>query len=95
LWARDGRELFYVAPDGALMRVAVAGGPLLSAGAPTKLREGRDVVNLAGRISRHYDIAADGQRFLMVRAGGDATTAPQIIVVQHFDEELKRLVPTK
>jgi hypothetical protein len=28
--------------------------------------------------------------------GGDARTAPpSLIVVQHFDEELKRLVPTK
>jgi hypothetical protein len=33
----------------------------------------------------------------MIKAGGgDASDAPpQIVVVQHFDEELKRLVPTK
>jgi hypothetical protein len=29
-------------------------------------------------------------------AAGDATSAqPQIVVVEHFDEELKRFVPTK
>jgi len=41
---------------------------------------------------------SDGQRFLMIKAGGgtDQTAArTQLIVVQHFDEELKRLVPTK
>jgi hypothetical protein len=34
----------------------------------------------------------------MIKEGGgtDQTAAPlQLIVVQHFDEELKRLVPTK
>jgi len=33
---------------------------------------------------------------MMKAAGGDATGAPsQMVVVQHFDEELKRLMPTK
>jgi hypothetical protein len=34
----------------------------------------------------------------MIKEGGgtdQAATPPQIIIVQHFDEELKRLVPTK
>jgi hypothetical protein len=41
--------------------------------------------------------AATGQRFLMIKAGGSDATggSPQLVVVQHFDEELKRLVPTK
>ena len=45
-----------------------------------------------------YDISLDGQRFLMIKEGGgaDQTAAPpQVIVVQHWTEELKRLVPTK
>ena len=47
--------------------------------------------------SRTYDISSDGQRFLLMNEGGaDQTGAPpQIIVVQHWTEELKRLVPTK
>jgi hypothetical protein len=76
------------------MRVAVASGPTWTVGAPTRVLEGRYV--MGGRIfSRNYDIAPDGQRFLMIKAPGvDATGAtPQIIVIQHFDEELKRLVP--
>ncbi len=40
---------------------------------------------------RTYDIAPDGQRFLMIKEGKDAT--PRIIVVQNWHEELKRLVP--
>ena len=41
LWARNGQELFYLTPTGALMRVDVAGGPTWMATAPTKLFEGR------------------------------------------------------
>jgi hypothetical protein len=42
-------------------------------------------------------LSHDDQRFLMIRAPGtDASAAPPaLIVVQHWDEELKRLVPTK
>ena len=45
-----------------------------------------------------YDIAPDGQRFLMIKPGGgsESTPAPtSLVVVQHFDEELKRLLPIK
>jgi serine/threonine-protein kinase len=98
LWAPSGRELFYVTPDGALMQVAVAGGPRWAAGAPTMVLAGRYAMRSpSGSNLRAYDIARDGQRFLMMKgAGNDATSAlPQIVVVQHFDEELKRLVPMK
>lgn len=47
---------------------------------------------------RMYDVAADG-RFLMIKPGGGSESprsAPtSLVVVQHFDEELKRLVPVK
>jgi serine/threonine-protein kinase len=94
LWSHSGQELFYLAGDGALMRVAVGSGPAWSAGPPAKVLEGRYVVNV-GNQGRNYDITADGQRFLMMKANGTSEVPPQIIVVQHFDEELKRLVPTK
>ena len=41
LWAPNGQELFYVAPDGALMAVRVdARGATWSAGSPVKVVEG-------------------------------------------------------
>ena len=48
-------------------------------------------------LTRVYAIVADGQRFVMLKAAvSDTTGAPaQIVVIQHFDEELKRLVPAK
>jgi hypothetical protein len=39
---------------------------------------------------------ADGQRFLMIKQGSDQSAAPpQIVVVQNWHEELKRLVPVR
>jgi serine/threonine-protein kinase len=97
LWAPDGQQLFYFASDGALMGVAVEGGQSWKAGAPTNVLKAGNLVAISGVTLRNYDIAPDGRRFLMIKDGGtDKTGAPpQIVVVQHFDEELKRLVPTK
>jgi Tol biopolymer transport system component len=100
LWARDGRELFYLAADGALMRVSVGSGLIWAPSAPTKVFERSYFVGsglVGGNPFRNYDVSADGQRFLMMKAAvSDATDAPpQIVVVQHVDEELKRLVPVK
>jgi hypothetical protein len=42
------------------------------------------------------DAAGGFPGFLMIKESTDQPSAPsQIIVVQHFDDELKRLVPTK
>jgi serine/threonine-protein kinase len=101
LWARSGKELFYRAPDGAVMGVAVevAGGASVRVGTPTKLVEGPYLGGTAGTTAgRTYDVSPDGRRFLMVKeaASTDATSAPrEIVVVQNWFEELKRLVPTK
>ena len=94
LWARNGKELFYVDADGALMRVPVeASGGTLNAGTPVKLFDG--YVN-TGTSGRTYDVSPDGQRFLMIKAGTDAGAATLgIIVVQHWDQELRRLAPVK
>ncbi len=99
LWARSGQELFYVSPTGALMRVGVARGASWAATQPTLVvKEGyfTNVRNIAP--PRVYDIAPDGQRFLLIKEGegSDQNAAPaSLIVVQHWTEELKRLVPTR
>lgn len=63
---------------------AVVSGPLLCGG--------------GSRFNyRTYDVSPDGQRFLMIKeevATNDSSIAPQIIVVQSWTEELKRLMPT-
>jgi hypothetical protein len=44
---------------------------------------------------RPYDVSPDGSRFLFVKNGRSQSTArAQVVVVQNWIEELKRLVPT-
>jgi serine/threonine-protein kinase len=96
LWARSGKELFYFGSDGALLRVSVEGsGTTWNAATPMKLLEGRYYTGTGS--GRAYDVSLDGQRFLMIKSPGtDASATPSaLIVVQHWDEELKRLVPRK
>jgi serine/threonine-protein kinase len=96
LWSPSGRELFFVATDGALMTVAIESrGTTWSAGAAKTLLGERYYTGDTSYVSRHYDVSPDGQQFLMIKESGTGqTAAPQLIVVQHFADELKRLVPT-
>ena len=97
LWARNGQELFYVSPTGALMRVGVERAPSWAATTPTLLIKEGYITAPGGNPGRSYDISPDGQRFLLLKAGdgsGQAAAPASLVVIQHFDEELKRLVPT-
>ena len=80
------------------MRVGVERGAAWAATTPTQLvKEGYLTipgVDPGVESGRTYDIAPDGQRFRMIKA--DQIAAPaSLVVVQHWGEELKRLVPTK
>ena len=94
LWSRDGRELFFSSLDSRqMLAVPVQYGTTLLAGRPQVLFEFAIVTAVLPGAQR-YDIARDG-RFLIVRSDqADSTdAAPQIVVVQNWFEELKRLVP--
>ena len=98
LWARSGQELFYVSPTGALMRVGVERGPSWAATTPTLLVKEGYLMDPNFGQGLTYDIAPDGQRFLMIKEGGgaDESAAPRsLIVVLNWQEELKQRVPTK
>jgi Tol biopolymer transport system component len=101
LWARDGSELFYRAPNGAMMRVAIAPGPTWKASAATQLFAGSffaSSADLRSGFSRTYDVSPDGQRFLMLKnadSPAQASVAPRIVIVQNWFEELTSKVPTK
>ena len=98
-WRRDGLELFYVENGGynfpgvpALMSVTVATTPAFRAGTPDKLFENDVLFTSWGRGS---DVAPDGQRFLIANTTNATPSLPpaQMIAVQHWFDELKRLVP--
>ena len=67
LWRADGRELFYLGPEGTMMSVPVGAGPSFDAGLPQALFRA-NVWTLAR--NQVYAVTKDGQRFLV-------TTTPQ------------------
>ena len=95
LWSRDGRELFFVSADGRQMfAVTIRSGAALVVGRPHLLF---DVAMFVSAGNRPYDIGADG-RFLIIRSGqaeAGNRTAPHIVLVQNWLEELKQRVPLK
>ena len=92
VWSRDGRELFYRMGN-AMMAVSVVAGPTTSFGEPHELFQGQYFGDYSSAVAYpYYDVARDG-RFLMVQRPASATK--KVVFVQHWVEELKRLVPTK
>ena len=106
MWDRKGQELFYLTPAGVLMGVRVASGASWKASAPATVLEGQYFNFLP---VRSFDVSPDGERFLMIKPDPSELRLPQaetpselvrqaedgFIVVQHWTEELKRLVPVK
>ncbi|HEY7543982.1 MAG TPA: hypothetical protein VID27_03825, partial [Blastocatellia bacterium] len=81
VWSPDGRELFYRSGN-KLYAVAVKSGADFTAGQPRVLFEGPYLIG--------YDVALDGQRFLMVR-NEQGSMPTQMHVVLNWTEELRRL----
>jgi serine/threonine-protein kinase len=96
LWSRDGRELFYLGPNSALMSVPVNAGPAWSAGTAIRLFQGPYFAGAPDQTARTYDVTPDGKRFLMIRSAAAGEQASEsLVVVQNWSEELKRRVPLK
>jgi len=97
LWARDGRALFYFVPGRGVLQVPIQPGTTtFIAGAPQTVVSGAGFET--GNAGRQYDVSPDGRRFLMIKRApptGEGSAAPvQLVVVQNWLAELKRLVPT-
>ena len=88
-WTRNGRELFYVAPDGTLMAAAINPGPGFSAASPSALFKHEALrVNFVREIAgRAYD-TADGQRILLNVPTSKPDPEP-IVVVLNWEQLLR------
>jgi serine/threonine-protein kinase len=89
VWARNGRELFYLQGD-RLMAVVIASQASFSFSPPTQLFEGR---YRRGGQPPSYDVAQDG-RFLMLKSPDAQAITAHFVVVLNWFEELRRRVPT-
>jgi eukaryotic-like serine/threonine-protein kinase len=97
LWSRDGRELFYrqsyYQRENQAFVVDVQTGPVFSASKPRLLFTAQGYSGM-GPI-RTWDISPDGHRFLVVKMEErKSRPVTELVLVQNWFEELKRLVPT-
>ena len=81
------------------MSVPIETEPTFRPGTPTMMFDLPPFYRSApGSRGRQWDIAPDGERFLIVNPGEVATgeySQARMVVVLNWHEELKRLVPTK
>ena len=90
-WRGDGKELFYYAADGQLMAVPIKGDAAVEIGTPVPLFTPRllNGPNVGQGFRAQYDVARDGQRFLLNVPVEDAPTPP-ITVVLNWTAGLKK-----
>jgi Tol biopolymer transport system component len=93
VWARTGRELFYLDESNTLMAVPVqTSGPQFSSGRPVRMFDTKYSGNFYS-----YDVTPDGRRFLMMKespAGGQNEPRSMVVVLNWF-EEVRRRVPAR
>ena len=90
-WRRDGKELFYIAPDSRLMAASIRDtGQTLKAGTPVALFQTHIVYGGTTVRQKHqYAVAPTGRRFLINSIADEAPTPP-IIVVTNWPRTLKK-----
>jgi Tol biopolymer transport system component len=87
-WRGDGRELYYVNGD-KLIAVPISLDATPQIGRPVELFAYRFAYRVGETGGGMYDVAADGQRFLMNARYGDDVPVNQFVLMQHFDNELR------
>jgi serine/threonine protein kinase/Tol biopolymer transport system component len=82
-WRNDGRELFYIGPDDALIAVPVAAGESsVQVGRAQPLFQTRRKA-MSTRFGYSYDVAPDGRRFLINTSPAPGPLSP-LTVVMHW-----------
>jgi Tol biopolymer transport system component len=90
-WRRDGKELFYVAPDRKLMAVKIQEGSQLAVSLPEPLFQ---LAVEYQPVLDNYGASRDGQRFL-IKLTVDPVTIVPIHVILNWQDELRQRVPTR
>jgi Tol biopolymer transport system component len=79
-WRADGKELYFIAPDGKLMAAPItSAGATFSAGTPVALFQAAAVLG-AGANKQQYAVSGDG-RFLINQLVESSATAPITLIL--------------
>jgi Tol biopolymer transport system component len=81
-WRRDGKELFYIAPDGSIVALPINAGVTLEVGS------GGPLFRVDTGV-RNFDVSPDGRRFLVSTPLEKSPESP-IRVIVNWDAGLKR-----
>lgn len=89
-WRADGKELFFVRPDGTMMAVTVktGPGPSFDPGTPQPLFP-THLVQTVRSANFEYDVTADGKRFLVDSTVEGSTSALPLTVMVNWVAGLK------
>ena len=94
LWSRDGTRLYYArnseGPATALVMVGVQANPTMTFGEPKPIL---DQILQPLNTDREYDVMPDGRILALVPDPRRSTRSGEVMVVQNWGEELKRLAP--
>jgi Tol biopolymer transport system component len=85
-WSSDGKELFYITPEGKLMSVEIKAGATFEPGVPKLLF---DVASARTLPNSPYDVATDGRRFLFISGQVEAGQSSLAVVI-NWTSDLKK-----
>jgi Tol biopolymer transport system component len=86
-WRHDGKELFFIGPDGQMMAAAISGsGASIETVPPTPLFQTRIVGGGTNSGNKHQYAVSPDVRFLINVAAGDSTVAPITLILNWSPE---------
>jgi len=88
-WGRDGKELFYLSPEGTLMSVKVNLGSSFEAMTPVALFQSRRRQKISSQDVFTYAIGNDGNRFLFNTIVDRRQAAP-LWIVQNWAQQMEK-----
>ncbi len=88
-WRGDGKEVYYMAPDGKLMAAPVTTGVNFDAGTPVALFQSGARPAISSNDTFDYGVSRDGQRFLIITQAKQEEAQP-ISVILNWSAKLNR-----
>jgi Tol biopolymer transport system component len=88
-WRRDGKEMFYLVPDGRLMAAEVKTGAGFEAGFPSVLFVTHPRQPISAMDFFSYDVTPDGQKFL-VNTKVDSSNSAPLSVILNWSSEMEK-----
>ncbi len=81
-WGKNGKELYYRAPDGKVMAVEIKADTVFQSGIPKPLFQAPSNLETFLAIPLpNWDASTDGNRFLLMTSAAEGTPAPFTVVL--------------